>query len=186
MTVAGIDVSAHQGRIDWPTASGEVSFAWMKATEGSTLVDARFAENWSGALYAGVPRGAYHFFTSASTGRAQAEAFLRIYPGGGELPPVLDFERGADGRFGKPEEALAWLEIVERETGVRPMVYCSPAVADVFLQDEAFAAFDLWIAHYGVSAPRVPKPWSAWHVWQRGVGRVGGIAGPVDLDIMPG
>jgi hypothetical protein len=77
----GIDVSAYQGRIDWRRVAGQqVSFAYIKASEGGDFVDRRFAANWSGAGRAGVPHGAYHFFSLCTPGLAQARNFLRVVP----------------------------------------------------------------------------------------------------------
>jgi hypothetical protein len=90
----GIDVSAYQGRIDWRRVAGQqVSFAYIKASEGGDFVDRRFAANWSGARRAGVPHGAYHFFSLCTPGLAQARNFLRVVPAQpGELAPALDLE----------------------------------------------------------------------------------------------
>lgn len=181
----GIDVSAHQGAISWLQVAehGAVSFAWIKATEGATHTDARFAENWGGSLFAGVKRGAYHFLRASSSARLQAERFLRVYPGDGELPPVLDFEPDPNGIVPAAGCALEWMRIVEREIGLLPMIYCSPSVADEHLGHE-FCVHDLWIAHYGVVRPRVPLFWGEWRAWQTGVGSVAGVRGPVDLNVM--
>src|SRR5437867_1330928 len=63
----GIDVSHYQGAINWDdVASGGISFAYIKATEGTNFVDPLFAQNWAGAEAAGLRRGAYHFFTLCS------------------------------------------------------------------------------------------------------------------------
>lgn len=188
----GIDVSAHQGEIAWIKVAGAgFSFAFMKAAEGATIGDPFFASNWSGALYAGLARGAYHFLTAGPSAEEQARAFLRIYPGGGELPPVLDVERGLDGSDPSPEAALVWIDRVKQETGVMPMIYCSPSFADTHgFARHAFNMCDLWIAHwdppYGPSlaAPRVPRPWKDWRVWQRRTELVTGIHGPVDVNEM--
>src|SRR3954463_8047491 len=60
--IHGIDVSRHQGEIDWnAVASSGVKFAWIKATEGGDHADVMFQANWQGAKAAGVARGAYHF-----------------------------------------------------------------------------------------------------------------------------
>ena len=67
--VRGVDVSHHQGEIDWPRLSGENnSFAFIKATEGGDFVDPRFAANWSAAGRAALRVGAYHFFRSGKIG----------------------------------------------------------------------------------------------------------------------
>jgi lysozyme len=58
----GIDVSHHQGPIDWSeVATDDIAFAYIKTTEGSDVIDYRFGENWAGAAGAGLDRGAYHF-----------------------------------------------------------------------------------------------------------------------------
>ncbi len=60
----GIDVSGHQGLIDWrAVAADDIDFAYIKASEGGDFVDDMFARNWREAAAAGVDRGAYHFFT---------------------------------------------------------------------------------------------------------------------------
>src|SRR5438128_304537 len=60
----GIDVSHHQGAIDWAVLPAQgVDFAYIKATEGGDHVDRLFARNWQAAADAGMKRGAYHFFT---------------------------------------------------------------------------------------------------------------------------
>src|SRR4051794_5467055 len=60
----GIDISHHQGAIDWARLPGQgVDFAYIKASEGGDHRDPAFAANWAGARKAGIRRGAYHFFT---------------------------------------------------------------------------------------------------------------------------
>src|SRR5215212_8685170 len=71
--VQGIDVSAHQRRIDWVRLSRQgVDFSYIKATEGCYFRDKRFIENWNGAARAGIRRGACHFFTLCKPGAEQA------------------------------------------------------------------------------------------------------------------
>ena len=78
--VTGVDVSHHQGRIDWPKVAGSgVRFAYVKATEGGDFIDESFGQNWEQAKAVG---GAYHFYRQCKGGREQAENFLQI------LPPV--------------------------------------------------------------------------------------------------
>lgn len=191
MLLSGIDVSSNNGPIDWPRVAEEASFAWMKATEGATFTDPRFVEHWSGALFAGVQRSAYHFFTATSSPEDQAAAFLRVYPGAGELPPLLDLERGLRGAVPSISSAMRWIEIIARELGVNPMIYLSPAFAEEARargdMPAEIAACDLMIADWreGVVSPRVPWPWSTWRAWQMtSKGRVSGITGPVDRDVL--
>jgi Glycosyl hydrolases family 25 len=71
--VIGVDVSNHQGDIDWPALAGsKIAFAYIKATEGGDFRDKRFQLNWEGAKRAGLARGAYHFFTQCRSGAEQA------------------------------------------------------------------------------------------------------------------
>ena len=92
--VRGIDVSHHQGVIDWAAvARADIRFAYIKATEGQDLVDDRFMENWHSATRAGIARGAYHFFTFCTPGAAQAANFIKLVPATRPaLPPAVDVE----------------------------------------------------------------------------------------------
>lgn len=186
----GVDVSCWQGRVDWKVAAASdlCRFAYVKATEGATSADERFAENWAGTLCNGIPRGAYHFLVAGVDPRLQAEHFLATYPGDGELPPALDLEWGARGSVPSAWEAATWLQTVYEVTGVRPIVYTSPGFAALTLagpEGKVVGEYhDLWVAHYGVRSPSVPKAWSSWRIWQTGKGRVPGFEAEVDLDVM--
>jgi GH25 family lysozyme M1 (1,4-beta-N-acetylmuramidase) len=187
----GIDVSHYQGSIDWAKvkASGK-SFAFMKATEGSTYTDPMLKTNWAGAQAVGIYRGAYHF-ARPSTGTAVAQAKYFVSKVGsmkdaGTLPPVLDLEvTGGLGPAALRSWTTAWLTTVESLTGRTPILYCS----SYFCQDQlgngaAFAHYPLWIANYTTaSAPRMPLGWSSWTFWQNtSSGSVSGISGPVDMN----
>lgn len=187
--IRGIDVSRYQGRIRWSeVAASGVRFAWIKATEGATEIDDRFAESWTGALYAGILRGAYAFLTSAPAA-AQADLFLRVYPGGGELAPAVDLERGNNGQEPSVTAALEFVNVLEAELGRAPFVYCSPSYAATHLQGpegrELAARCRLWLARWGRNEePEAPPPWGSWTALQTGAGPVPGISGKVDLDLL--
>ena len=91
----GIDVSHHQGAIDWKLLPAQgVDFAYIKATEGADHRDTRFFDNWAGAQRARIPHGAYHFFTLCQPGARQAAHFIAVAPREADaLPPALDLER---------------------------------------------------------------------------------------------
>ena len=75
--VRGVDVSSWQGEIDWPTLAGQsLSFAFIKATEGSGFTDPRFSYNWEEARKTALRVGAYHFFSYDSPGKTQADNFI--------------------------------------------------------------------------------------------------------------
>lgn len=82
----GVDVSHHQGQIDWPkVAKSDIAFAILKATEGGDLVDDSFASNLAGARAAGLAVGVYHFFTFCRSGADQAKNFLAVVPRDGRM-----------------------------------------------------------------------------------------------------
>ena len=90
----GIDVSYHQGDIDWETLSRQgIDFAFIKATEGSGYADTYFRNNYKNAADTDIRIGAYHFFSFDSPGKTQAENFIRTVPVTDDmLPPVIDLE----------------------------------------------------------------------------------------------
>src|SRR3977135_1492464 len=96
--VAGLDVSGHQGNVNWDAvkANGAL-FAYVKATEGTGYASPYFAQQYNGSYNVGLIRGAYHFaLPHPSSGAAQADYF--VDHGGGwsadnqTLPPMLDIE----------------------------------------------------------------------------------------------
>lgn len=92
--VRGVDVSEYQGQIDWDTLHNEdVSFAFIKASEGSSYTDPCFDDNWSNACESGILTGAYHFFSFDSKAETQADNYISIVPYTEDsLPPVVDIE----------------------------------------------------------------------------------------------
>ena len=92
---SGPDVSNWQGSVDWNSVkSSGAAFAFMKASEGTDVVDQTFATNWAQSRAAGIPvRGAYHFGHPGSSASAQAQLFVSTVGsvGPGELV-VLDIE----------------------------------------------------------------------------------------------
>lgn len=185
--VRGIDVSHYQGTIDWNSvAKARAAFTFIKATEGTSGYDSEFQANWSGSHAAGLLRGAYHFFQPGEDPRQQAMNFLKVVqPRPRDLPPVLDVEAK-----GEPREIIAgiktWLTAVELAAGKTPILYTNPSYwADLKVSD--FGRFPLWIAEYGVAAPKVPEGWSTWTFWQFSEsGVVPGIQGYVDFDLYQG
>lgn len=186
----GIDVSHWQGTINWSKVKAAgMQFAFMKATESTTYTDTQLATNWAGVQAAGLYRGAYHFARpKVGTAPAQAKYFVSkvgSFQGAGTLPPVLDLEAsGGLGVTALRSWTATWLETVEQLTGRTPIIYVSPAFWEHYLGNStAFTRYPLWIAHYGVTTPRVPGGWPTWTFWQRtSSGTVSGISGNVDMN----
>ncbi len=192
----GIDVSNHQGAIDWSlVAASGTRFAFAKATEGRTFVDAMYATNRAGAALSGVVFGAYHFARPDDTANdaiIEADHFVDVaQPQPGDLLPVLDVEStGGLSQAQLTQWILAWLGRVTERVGVRPIVYTSPHGWEDRTGDTT-AVVDagypvLWVAHWGVTSPTVPAAnWggNGWTFWQYGnCGVVPGIDGCVDVD----
>jgi len=191
--MSGIDVSHFQQDIDWQQVRRVgISFAFIKATEGVSVFDPLFLQNWRKAEKASVLRGAYHFFRPQLDAEAQARFFLSKLKGdSGELPPALDVEALTPQTT--PEQLLAgvrtWLETVKNALRCQPILYTGSAFWRKTLKDSSkFADYPLWIAHYTSKAnPFLPAAWPKWTFWQFSqVGKVAGIAGNVDLDVFNG
>lgn len=182
----GIDISGFQPTVNWAqvVASGKV-FAFIKASEGTTLVDSQFAQHWANAKSTGILRGAYHFFRPEVDPVAQAQHFLAQLAGDkGELPPVLDVEVVDNTPLPKIAAAVStWVEYVNANYG-RPLIYTMPGFWDLLPAIPSInAAADVWVAHWGVSAPSVPTDWSNWTFWQyTNKASVAGIPGTSDMD----
>jgi GH25 family lysozyme M1 (1,4-beta-N-acetylmuramidase) len=194
----GVDVSKWQHTngtsIDWASVKADgVSFAFVKATEGSTYTNPYFAGDWAATRSVGLYHGAYHF-ARPSVGSAGAQARYFVSKAGladqpGDLPPVLDLEAtGGLGVAALRTWTSNWLKTVESLIGRKPIIYTSPTFWENNLGNStAFTAYPLWIAHYKVSQPRVPGGWSTWTFWQgRSDGRVTGVSGSVDMNAFNG
>lgn len=189
--VQGIDVSHHQGEIDWARLAGpRVRFAYIKASEGATFRDPRFAANWRGAASAGVVPGAYHFFTLCRSGVEQAEHFIGVVSPmhGRMLPPAVDLEFGGNcRRRPAPEklraEVMAFGVMVEAVLGCAPVFYVTPEFHAAYVENH-FDEPALWRR----SIFRMPEgPGRDWLFWQfANRGRLGGIDGVVDLNVFHG
>jgi len=186
-SVHGIDVSAYQGRIDWPeVARHAVRFAFIKASEGVRLQDPRFARNWHEAQAAGICRGAYHYFSPNRSGTEQARLFIHTVPlGPGDLPPVLDVEATQFHDVAvMRREVATWLRLVEAHYGVRPILYSNHGFYRRHLARH-FDEYPLWLAHYEVERPTLPA--SKWIIWQHSdEAYVPGIRGTVDFNVFQG
>ena len=163
-----------------------VRFIIIKATEGCSLLDENFNDNFFQARENGFIRGAYHFYVPSVPARQQASYFLKqVHLEEGDLPPVLDIENGGDLTAAQiKREALTWLRLVEKETGVKPIIYTYYKFKQQYLSDKEFEDYPYWIAHYYVRKLAYKGKWKFWQHTDRG--RLPGIKGFVDFDIYNG
>ncbi|WP_018478646.1 glycoside hydrolase family 25 protein [Pontibacter roseus] len=189
-TLLGIDVSKYQRNINWEKVrDNDVSFAFIKATEGAKLKDSHFSKNWEKTAEVGIIRGAYHFYRPNVSPDVQANNFVgavTLQPG--DLPPVLDVEvRGRQPLNHFRGDLKEWLVLVERAYGIKPVIYTGYSFYKDYLEGY-FDEYPLWIAHYNVKELALQRNertlLSFWQHTDRGV--IDGIRGEVDCNIFYG
>ena len=165
-----------------------VTFAFAKATDGTQSVDPQFSANWAGMKAAGVLRGAYVFYEVGQDPGQQAQDFIStVAMAPGDLPPVIDIERGQSGSASDMIGNLrSYIETLKAHYGLDPIIYTSPGYWNANF-DESFADCPLWVAEYGVSAPKETRGWRYWTFWQHTQsGKVPGVSGNVDQNYFNG
>lgn len=164
--------------------SFKVGVAFLKASEGVSSKDNRFRERWTALEDSGIRRGAYHFFISTKSGKAQAENFINAV---GELrhsdlPPVLDIESISKRCSEKEmnERAVEWIKAIEEHYDRKPIIYTYESFLSR-LSEEIRNNYQIWIAHYRTDSP-VFKDWQYWQFTDKAV--VHGIPGYVDPSVI--
>jgi lysozyme len=150
--VRGVDVSHHQGVIDWEVLSQQnINFAFIKATEGSSFKDKMFEYNWENARKTHLMVGAYHFYSFESSGITQAQNFISVVPVEEDmLPPVIDFELFGDVENNPllKEQALEILNDIitefEEHYGLRPIIYTTQRAYELYLKG-GYEDCPLWV-----------------------------------------
>jgi len=198
----GLDVSAFQRPpghpIDWDLVkAGGYTFGFVKATEGLSGAGSEnqwFTEEITGAKGAGLLVGAYHYFRTTSDPQAQVRRFYQratMLEMAVDLPLVLDVESAVDLTNTGPSlyahDVREALEELAGLAGRKPLLYISPSFA-AQLPDVGLASVaDLWVAHYGVTMPRLPVGFTSWIFWQfSGRSVVPGVAGAADANYFSG
>ncbi len=190
----GIDVSYHQGDIDWKqVAQDGVEFAFLRVGlrgygTGKVVIDEQFENNVKGALANGIKVGVYFYSQSVNQEEVLEEARVvleQIAPYRVTGPVVYDAEKVDNSRTSSlsPKErtdmAITFCETV-KEAGYRPMVYLNLDAAFTMVELERLEAYDKWFAHYGTDM-YYPYDYKIWQYSESGT--VAGINGNVDLNI---
>ncbi len=187
-SVHGIDISHYQSTIHWDTVAQQgIHFAFVKATEGATMVDTLFCQNWSEMQRVGIKRGAYHFYRPTISAREQANNFSQLVNlDTGDLPPVLDVEV-LDGvsKTILINGVRTWLYQMEIRYNIKPIIYTNLKFYNRILAGH-FDDYPVWIARYNYREPILASG-SDWHFWQYGnQGSIPGIRGHVDFNVFNG
>jgi GH25 family lysozyme M1 (1,4-beta-N-acetylmuramidase) len=180
LRLPGIDLSSHNGAVNWTKVAGHVDFVYTKATEGTYYTNSDFNSQYNGPYSHGVLRGAYHFaIPSNSSGAAQANYF--VHHGGGwsrdghTLPGVLDIEYNPYGGecYGLNHPQMkAWIWAFDqqyaRDTGIFPVLYTNMNWwRKCTGNTSGFEHWNpLWIACYCSSAGALPKGYKFYTFWQ--------------------
>lgn len=189
--IHGIDVSKFQGDIQWKKVAnvkfpGDIPlrFVFVKATEGATLTDRKFKQNFSEAKKSGFVCGAYHFYIPWRDPVAQADNFVKnVKLNKGDLAPVLDIEVNAL----RPDREIikdlqTWLRLVEKHYGIKPIIYTNQHFYFKFVKGN-LDDYPLWIADYSKETLS-HYPESQLHFWQHSkAGWIPGIKGKVDFNV---
>ncbi len=192
----GIDVSSHQGNIDWQAVRADgVEFTFIRAAyrgygNGNFVLDEKCRANVDGAHAAGVQVGLYVFTQAVNEAEILEEAQAAIAVAnekGIELPIVIDVEKVLDSTARanalSVEERTAlvrtFCETVSA-AGYTPMIYHNTEMGAMMLDLTQLTAYDKWFAGYN---KEFYWPY-AYKVWQyTESGSVSGISGDVDLDL---
>ena len=193
----GIDVSKHQGNIDWTKVAADgVEFAFIRVglrgygTEGKLVEDEYFEQNVKGALQAGIKVGVYFYSQAISDEVLLEEANLvleKVKPYNIELPIVFDVEKVSGGK-GRANE----LSVEERtrltalfcqpiqDAGYKPMIYHNMEMGTLMLDLGQLEQYDKWFAYYNDDL-YYPYAYKVWQYSEKGA--VDGINEEVDLNI---
>lgn len=192
----GIDVSYHQGDIDWEAVKADgVDFAMLRVgyrgyESGMINIDERFHEYARGALDAGLDIGVYFYSQAINPVEAYEEAnavLEEIKDYEVMYPVVFDWELVGEESARTNDVAAETLNecaTVFCNTIARgghiPMIYSVKRMALMKLDMSRLAGFDFWLAEYR-EVPEYPYEFKIWQYASDG--KVNGIEGEVDLNM---
>ncbi len=179
----GIDVSHYQGEIDWDRVvkGTNISYAYLKATEGASYVDDTYARNLSEARRVGLSVGSYHFYRASVSPQEQFDNMKRnINPEEQDLVPIIDIEhRGSVSEEKFIGDLKPLVKLVENYYGKKPLLYSYQNFYNKHLSGE-FPNYHWMIAKYRSDMPVLHdgKDYIMWQYTSRG--SIDGIRGHVD------
>lgn len=192
MEKKGIDVSHHQGTINWPLVKPQIDFAILRAGYGKNNIDKQFERNANECTKLGIPFGIYWFSYAYTTELATNEANYACDAASKyelDYPIFIDFEYGSDDyadRWGHKLTNKDRVEIVTAfikqviKRGYAPAIYTNPDYMARGLKDVVLDyGCELWLANWNVK-----KPAYDCDIWQYSPkGKIDGISTDVDMDI---
>lgn len=190
----GIDVSEHNGTIDWSKVRADgIDYAIIRVgahgtTNDAIVVDDSFSRNLVAAKEAGLGVGAYFYSQATTEDEAVTEAkFVLEQLNGAQLsyPVIFDFEPvEGDRAFGLTTQqrtsiAQAFCSTIE-DAGYTAAIYCSSSDLTNMYNLDKLAQYGFWMAQYS-SKPTTSVAFTMWQYTNQGT--VNGISGSVDINI---
>lgn len=174
--VQGVTLSSLQGEINFNAFEVEnISFAYIKATEGENLVDEQFENSWDNSKDSTVKTGAYHKFSFSDDGKIQAENFVKtvgkISNDGYRLFPAVEITKSGLSLGYLPDketvvkELKEYCKVIKNEYGFNPIIMTGDKFYQDYLKDD-FSGYKLWIIDL-FSEPKSIS-WSFWNYSPRG------------------
>jgi lysozyme len=182
----GIDISHHQGDIDWNKVDSfrnkEISFVYIKATEGSSFKDEDYDKNIQAARNKGILVGSYHFFKTTSKAQNQFNNFIsKTDKYEQDLIPMIDIEeRGTLNEERFHLTLSKFLILVEDHFGRKPLLYASNDFHRQYLEKH-YKNYYFCIARYGGLKPDLTT-WTMWQFTEKG--KLDGFSELVDVSIL--
>ena len=179
----GIDVSHHNGKINWEQVP-DVEFVYVKATEGATYLDPMYHQNIKEARAKKLRVGAYHYFRTTSSVQKQFENYKKhVKKSDIDLIPMVDVEECKKWSTVQFQDSLMrFIQLVKSHYGKAPMIYSVNTFYNKYCAPK-FNNYYLMIGRYGNDEP-VIKGKGTYTIWQKSqIGRIAGISKNVDIDI---
>lgn len=181
----GIDVSKHQGVINWDKvkASGQVDFAILRAGYGkeSSQIDVQFERNYSECKRLGIPCGAYWYSYAKTAAEAEQEAAVCLSALAGkqfEYPIAFDIEE-KESLQNADALCQAFCGALEK-AGYYVAIYTFKSALESYIGNSVKSRYDVFLSHVGVNKSSYAGKYGLWqYSWK---GNISGIAGDVDLD----
>ena len=187
--VKGIDVSHHNPILNWEAVMDQnISFAYMKATEGITHEDRNYPYNYDLAKKTNIRIGSYHFYTFGLSGKDQAAHFIKKAKcKKGDLIPAIDVEHSPANPYSKDDKYIALvvqeLKILENALyehyGVHPVIYTNKDCYKLYVKDN-FPENIIWMCDLHNEPSNKIKNWRIWQFSH--TGQLPGIDGDIDLN----
>lgn len=176
--VRGVDVSEYQGEVDWDKIKEQgISFAFIKATEGSESQDEFFDVNFEKLKNTDMLLGVYHFFSFESDGNSQAQNYINVVGNVEEddsiMLPIIDVEFYGYYKKAKPskewvrEELQEIADKLESTYRVKPIIYTTMEFYDYYI-DGNFSDYDIWIRNIITKPDLENRVWKFWQYTGKG------------------